>query len=184
MQDVRVGKGNHDEEMKILQADYNYLGYALLLKRYTDDPLHATDEDIKKAAADTIPNVPPLYWSFRIMVGLGIYFILLFGAAFYLCSIHRQHKPWFLKLCFLSLPLPWVAAEFGWIVAEYGRQPWAIEGILPTFLGVSSVSVTQVLSSLIGFVIFYTLLLVVDLFLMVKYARLGPSGVFTKEATK
>ena len=184
LQDIRIGKGDHDEEMKILQADYNYLGYALLLKRYTDDPLHATDEDIKKAAADTIPHVPPLYWSFRIMVGLGVYFIVLFATAFYLCSIHRQHKPWFLKLCFVSLPLPWVAAEFGWIVAEYGRQPWAIEGILPTFLGVSSVSVTQVLGSLIGFVIFYTLLLVVDLFLMVKYARLGPSSMFTKDAAK
>ncbi len=183
LQDIRMGKGNHDEEMKILQSDYNYLGYALLLKRYTDDPLHATDEQIKMAAADTIPHVPPIYWSFRIMVGLGVYFIVLFAAAFYFCSVHREHhKRRFLRLCFYSLPLPWVATELGWIVAEYGRQPWAIEGILPTFLGVSSVSVTQVLSSLIGFVIFYSSLLVVDMYLMIKYARLGPSGVLAKEA--
>ncbi|MEO5561455.1 MAG: cytochrome ubiquinol oxidase subunit I, partial [Dokdonella sp.] len=65
----------------------------------------------------------------------------------------------------------------GWIVAEYGRQPWAIEGVLPTALGVSSVTATQVLTSLIGFVVFYTALAVVDVILMLKYARRGPDGL-------
>jgi cytochrome d ubiquinol oxidase subunit I len=73
-----------------------------------------------------------------------------------------------------SLPLPWLAAELGWIVAEYGRQPWAIEGILPTSLGVSSLTAGQVLTSLGGFVFFYTALAVIDAVLMVKYARKGP----------
>ena len=80
-----------------------------------------------------------------------------------------------LALC--SLPLPWIAAELGWIVAEYGRQPWAIDGVLPTALGVSSVSAAQVATSLTGFVVFYTALLVVDVILMTKYIRLGPDGL-------
>ncbi len=77
-------------------------------------------------------------------------------------------------MALLSLPLPWIAIELGWIVAEYGRQPWAVEGVLPTFLGVSSTDASNVVFSLIGFVVFYSALLVVDLFLMLKYIRLGP----------
>jgi cytochrome d ubiquinol oxidase subunit I len=73
-----------------------------------------------------------------------------------------------------SLPLPWIAAELGWIVAEYGRQPWAIDGVLPTFLAVSSTSSGQVLFSLTGFVLFYSSLLVVDVMLMLRYIRMGP----------
>ena len=116
-----------------------------------------------------------LFYSFRIMVGLGFYFILLFGCAFWLINLHRRFgSRRFLQLCFWSLPLPWIAAELGWIVAEYGRQPWAIDGVLPTFLGVSSVSSGQVWVSLAGFILFYTTLLVVELYLMVKLIRLGP----------
>jgi cytochrome d ubiquinol oxidase subunit I len=73
-----------------------------------------------------------------------------------------------------SLPLPWIAAELGWFVAEHGRQPWAIEGILPTFLAVSPVTASNVAISLIGFVVFYSVLAVVDAYLLVKYVRIGP----------
>jgi cytochrome bd ubiquinol oxidase subunit I len=73
-----------------------------------------------------------------------------------------------------SLPLPWIAAELGWIVAEYGRQPWSIDGVLPTFLGVSSLTVAQILFSLTGFILFYSALLVIDLILMRKYILMGP----------
>ena len=76
-----------------------------------------------------------------------------------------------------SLPLPWIAAELGWIVAEYGRQPWIIDGVLPTSLGVSNEPVGNVWFSLVGFVLFYSTLAVVEVYLMVKYARLGPSAV-------
>ena len=62
-------------------------------------------------------------------------------------------------------------------MAEVGRQPWAIEGVLPTALGVSSVSAAQVATSLVGFVLFYSVLAVVDALLMVKYARRGPDGL-------
>jgi cytochrome d ubiquinol oxidase subunit I len=73
-----------------------------------------------------------------------------------------------------SLPLPWFAAELGWVVAEYGRQPWAIDGVLPTFLAASSVSAAQILFSLAGFILFYSALLIVDLVLMGRYIYMGP----------
>jgi len=154
------------------------LGYALLLKRSLDDPASATQADIEMAAAGTIPNVPVLFWSFRIMVACGFWFIALFAIAFWYASRRQlDQRRWFLRAALWSLPLPWIAAELGWIVAEYGRQPWAIEGVLPTALGVSTVSVGQIATSLAGFVIFYTALAVVDAWLMVRYARKGPDGL-------
>jgi cytochrome d ubiquinol oxidase subunit I len=168
-----------DAQAKATLAEYDTdLGYALLLKRYVADPRQATPEQIQQAADSTIPNVPVLFWSFRIMVACGMYFIALFAFSFWQASKRRldAHR-WYLKLALWSLPLPWIAAELGWIVAEYGRQPWAIEGILPTALGVSSVTAGQVWTSLGGFVLFYTALAVIDAVLMVKYARKGPDGL-------
>ncbi len=173
---LRTDRRNEYLRNKV-QEGYKDLGYALLLKRHRPDIMNATPEEISKAAQDVIPKVMPLYWSFRVMVGLGFFFIFLFGTAFYMISVRRRISPWLLKLIFYSLPAPWVAAELGWLVAEYGRQPWAIEGILPTFLGVSSVSLTQIILSLSGFVLFYTTLLIVDVALMVKYIRLGPGAL-------
>ncbi len=154
------------------------LGYGLLLLREVRDPAAATAEQIERAAWSTVPNVPVLFWSFRVMVGLGFFFIVLFAVAFYLSARHRiQQNRWFLRLAFFSLPLPWIAAELGWIVAEYGRQPWAIEGLLPTFLGVSTTSAGNVWLSLTGFVVFYTALAAVDVYLMVRMIRRGPDGL-------
>jgi cytochrome bd ubiquinol oxidase subunit I len=154
------------------------LGYGLLLLRYTDDPSRATAQQMDAAAWSTVPNVPVLFWSFRCMVALGLYFIFMFAAAFYLSTRHRfEQNRWFLKLAFWSLPLPWIAIELGWIVAEYGRQPWAVDGVLPTFLGVSRTAIGNVWLSLLGFVVFYTALAVVDAFLMVRTIRRGPDGL-------
>jgi cytochrome bd ubiquinol oxidase subunit I len=150
------------------------LGYALLLKRYRPDIENATDAQVHQAALSTIPNVPVLFWSFRFMVGLGFYFVLLFATAFYLASRRMLERAWFLRLALWSLPLPWIAAELGWVVAEYGRQPWIIDGVLPTFLAASNEPVGNLWFSLVGFVLFYSTLAIVELYLMVKYVRLGP----------
>ena len=128
-----------------------------------------------RSAWDTVPGVAPLFWSFRAMVGLGFWFILLFALALWASTRRVWDRRWLLWLCLLSLPLPWVAAELGWFVAEYGRQPWVIEGVLPTFLGVSSITPAQIWTSLAAFTAFYTALLVVELYLMVKFIRLGPT---------
>ena len=151
------------------------LGYAYLLRRYVDDPRQATDAQIAQAAWDTVPRVAPLFWAFRIMVGLGMLFILLTGVFFYL-SARRQldRYRWLLWVAVLSIPLPWIAAELGWIVAEYGRQPWIIEGVLPTAMAVSHLSVTEILLTLCGFILFYSVLAVVEMGLMVRAIRKGP----------
>jgi cytochrome bd ubiquinol oxidase subunit I len=151
------------------------LGYGLLLKRFRPDVQNATAAEIDAAAASTVPNVPTLFWSFRFMVGLGFFFIALFAVAFWLSAKRQLDKyPLFLKVAFWSLPLPWIAAELGWIVAEYGRQPWIIEGVLPTALGVSGTAAANVVFSLLGFAVFYSTLLIADIFLLVKYIKLGP----------
>jgi cytochrome d ubiquinol oxidase subunit I len=160
------------------EAHRQDLGYALLLLRYGRSPAEATPQDVERAAWFTVPNVPVLFWSFRIMVGLGFFFIALFAYYFYLSARQRLGaRRSDLKLALYSLPLPWVASELGWIIAEYGRQPWAIEGVLPTFLGVSATSAGNVWLSLTGFVVFYTALLVVDIFLMQRMIRRGPDGL-------
>lgn len=151
------------------------LGYALLLQSQTPNILQASDEQIVRAAQETVPNVPVLFWSFRAMVGIGVALIALFGYGYYVV-VARKREPHrlFLWAALLALPLPWVAAELGWMVAEMGRQPWTIEGVLPTFLSASSTQASNVWLTLLGFVLFYSALFVVDVFLMLKYIRLGP----------
>lgn len=156
------------------------LGYGLLLKKYTANVIDATDAQITKAVNDTVPKVAPLFWSFRLMVGLGLLFLFIFSASFYFLIRKRlARQRWLLRLAVCAIPLPWVAAELGWIVAEYGRQPWTISGILPTHLSASTLQPSTLYFSLAGFIAFYTVLLVIELGLMVKYVRQGPSSLHT-----
>ncbi len=151
------------------------LGYALLLKRYRADPAKASPEQIEKAAWDTVPGVLTLFWAFRIMVAIGFFLIGFFALGFWLSAKRRldRHRS-FLRLAIATLPLPWIAAELGWVVSEYGRQPWTIDGVLPTFLSVSSVRAATVWTSLAGFILFYSALAAIEVALMVKTIRLGP----------
>lgn len=174
MQDLRSKPG--DFALKAaFEAHVKDLGYALLLKRYTLAVTDATPAQIQAAAEDTVPSVAPLFWTFRIMVGLGLFFIGLFAWAFYLSSTRKlERSPRFLRVALWALPLPWVAAELGWYVAETGRQPWTIDGVLPTFLSASSVSAGNVWISLGVFVVFYSTLAVIDVMLMLRAIRTGP----------
>ncbi|WP_283742910.1 cytochrome ubiquinol oxidase subunit I [Sideroxydans sp. CL21] len=156
------------------------LGYGLLLKKYTADVSLATPEMIAQAARNSIPRVAPMFWTFRIMVALGFSFFALFALSFWYSAKNTfQQKRWLLRWALWFIPLPWIASEMGWFVAEYGRQPWTIFGILPTNLSTSTISVNSLYGSLAGFMFFYTGLLVVELYLMFKYARLGPSSLGT-----
>ena len=83
-------------------------------------------------------------------------------------------RRWLLKVALWSLPLPWIAAEAGWIVAELGRQPWVIEGVLPTAVAVSNLGVKTLLLTIAGFVAIYSVLLVIEIKLMLKTIRKGP----------
>jgi cytochrome bd ubiquinol oxidase subunit I len=149
-------------------------GYALLLKRHVADPRQASPELIQQTAWDTVPNVPALFWSFRIMAGVGMFMIALFGTAFVLCTLRKHHTKWFLRVAVLAIPLPWIAIEFGWILAEFGRQPWAVDGVLPTFLGASSLTVPQLWATIIGFTLLYGSLAVVEVRLILHTIKKGP----------
>jgi cytochrome bd ubiquinol oxidase subunit I len=160
-----------------LEEHADNLGYALLLRKIRPDVQNATEAEIDEAAWSTVPAVSPLFWSFRIMVGLGFFFIALFVVAFWMATLRQlESSRLFLWVALLSLPLPWIAAELGWFVAEVGRQPWVIEGVLPTFLAVSSISAGNVLITLIGFVVFYSTLAIVDVYLMLKAIKAGPES--------
>ncbi|CAN5491737.1 cytochrome ubiquinol oxidase subunit I [soil metagenome] len=156
------------------------LGFGLLLRKYVVDVRTATPEIITKAVNDTVPRVTPMFWSFRIMVALGFAMLLLFSLAFWTTiSNSWTQRPWLLKWALWMLPAPWIACELGWVVAEYGRQPWTIYGVLPTHLSVSTLTVNNLYGSLAGFIAFYTVLLVVEMFLMRKFAKQGPGSLGT-----
>lgn len=176
---AKIRAGDKSPETRALfEAAKADLGYALLLKKYTPNVMDATPEQFQQAVNDTIPKVAPMFWSFRAMVGLGILFLFIFSASFYFL-VRKRLAPqrWLLRLALYSIPLPWIAAELGWFVAEFGRQPWTISGILPTHLSASSQTMGNLVFSMVGFVAFYTALLAIELFLMFKYARLGPSAL-------
>ena len=158
----------------------NDLGYGLLLKKYTDNVVDATEQQIQAAAKDTIPKVAPLFWSFRIMVAAGFIMLFVFAMAFWQSTKHKQdqHK-WLLRLALWSLPLPWIAAECGWFVAEYGRQPWSISEVLPVHLSVSSLGVAEVTTSLLAIMGLYLVLFIAEMYLMIHFSKKGPSSLHT-----
>ncbi|PLX73909.1 MAG: cytochrome d terminal oxidase subunit 1 [Azoarcus sp.] len=156
------------------------LGFGLLLKKYVVSMDDVTPEIIDRATRDTLPRVAPLFWTFRIMVAMGFAMLALFGLAlWYSIKGDFATRTWLLKWSLWFLPVPWLACEMGWFVAEYGRQPWTIYGVLPTHLSVSTLTVESLYGSLAGFIGFYTLLLVVEMYLMVRFARQGPGSLGT-----
>ncbi|MDR1075707.1 MAG: cytochrome ubiquinol oxidase subunit I [Xanthomonadaceae bacterium] len=172
----RLRADRNDAQARVeFDARWRDLGHGLLLKRYREDIGNATGQEITQAAMDTVPEVLPMFWSFRVMALLGFYFIALFVVAFWLSTTGKlEDKRWFLKLALWGLPLPWIACECGWFVAEYGRQPWAIDGVLPTFYAASGLALRDILISLIGFVLLYTVLAVIEVKLLLHVIRKGP----------
>ena len=169
-----------EETIKQFNAVKQDLGFGLLLAPYTATITDATEEHIKLAAKDSIPEVAPVFFAFRIMVGVGMLMLLLIGLAFYDSTRHRiGQRKWLLKALLWGIPLPWIAIECGWFVAEYGRQPWTIAEVLPTYMSASTLSEADLWFSLIGICAFYTVLLVVEMYLMFKFARKGPSSLKT-----
>lgn len=176
LMDYRANKGKVSPDVAKTFEDHSKdLGFALLLKRYVDDPRQATDAQIAQAANDTVPTVWPLFWAFRLMVALGFSFIALMVWFFWMSSFRNMRFPRVaLQLAVILIPAPWIAAELGWFVAEFGRQPWTVDGVLPTALSASTLSVADLAITLAGFVLFYSVLFIIEMGLMVKYIRKGP----------
>ncbi|MFC3394968.1 cytochrome ubiquinol oxidase subunit I [Brenneria rubrifaciens] len=173
--------GNTDPAVKeAFNQSKQDLGYGMLLKRYTPKVTDATEEQIQQATKDSIPRVAPLYFSFRIMVACGILMLLIIGLSFWTVLRGKiGQKRWLHRVALYGIPLPWIAVEAGWFVAEYGRQPWAIGEILPTAVANSSLTAGDILFSMALICGLYTLFLIAEMYLMFKYARLGPSSLKT-----
>lgn len=180
LEELRANPLSSDAKTRF-EAHKADLGFGLLLKKYVNDVSTATPAQIQTAVDSTIPRVAPMFWSFRIMVGLGVLMFILFALSFWntIRPGFESRRRWLLKFGLYMLPAPWIAIELGWVVAEYGRQPWTIYGVLPTHLSVSTISVESVYGSLFGFVAFYTVLLVVEMYLMIKFTKQGPGSLGT-----
>ena len=158
-------KENMVETLKI-----PYLGSLL----YTNN-IHGAAKGLNNFPKKNWPNVSITFWSFRLMVGLGFLMLALNGYAYYLYrkKLFFTNKR-FLKILLYSLPFPYIAINLGWIVTEMGRQPWIVYGLMRTPQGVSPITTGQIIFSIVGLITFYTLLIVVDVYLILKYARKDP----------
>jgi cytochrome d ubiquinol oxidase subunit I len=159
------------------------LGYALLLKRYVEDPLQATPEQIHDAAWSTVPSVPSIFFTFRFMVLFGFALLAVFLISLWYTMREAEAPRWLFKLALCAFPLPWLAAELGWFVAEFGRQPWIIDGVLPTFLATSELGIGDLVLTILGFTVVYGVLAVIEITLMLQAIRKGPEAVTGEPAS-
>ncbi|WP_027389113.1 cytochrome ubiquinol oxidase subunit I [Chrysiogenes arsenatis] len=126
---------------------------------------------------DIVPPVGITFYSFRIMVMLGMFFIALFGAILFL--LHRgqiEKYPPFLRLCLLGLPLGYIAAQAGWVVAEVGRQPWAVQDLLPVHTAATSIGAGAIQISFWIFVFIFVVFFMAGLKVMLEQIKIGPEG--------
>lgn len=132
--------------------------------------------EAKYGPDDYIPSIFASYWSFRVMVGLGMLMLLLTGYALYQVMRNRSlPKVRFLGLFSLAIPLPYLANTMGWVLTEMGRQPWVVYGLMKTRDAISPTTSTgMVLTTVIGFTLIYGLLMAVDIFLLSRFAKAGP----------
>jgi cytochrome d ubiquinol oxidase subunit I len=122
------------------------------------------------------PPVLLTFLSFRVMVGLGTYFAVMMLIGIFIRK-RLLENPWYLKLMMFSIPLPFLAHTAGWVLAEVGRQPWIVYGLMKTADAVSPIAASQVAVSLVAFILVYGLLGGVGYYLIAKYARLGPDAL-------
>lgn len=126
---------------------------------------------------DLIPNIPMLYFSFRIMVGLAMFFLLVFIYA--LVALRKDEtklaeQRWFSWVMILSMPLVYICSQCGWIVAEVGRQPWTIQDVLPVNAAISNLAADSVMVTFFVFVALFTAMLIAELTIMWKAVKKGP----------
>jgi cytochrome d ubiquinol oxidase subunit I len=146
------------EDTDFIENYFRYFGYS-----YFEHPWQV------------IPSVPVIFYAFRVMVGLGFFFILLFILAIW---FHRrrtlERNRWFLWLALFSIPLAYLASELGWIVTEMGRQPWIIQNLMPVNVAVSNISAGAVQTTFWLFAVLFTALLTAEISIMVKQIKIGP----------
>ncbi len=162
-------KKAHDEvaaeaALKIFNENFKYFGYGYLSK-----------------PSDVVPSVKPTFYSFRLMVMLGFWFLLLFTLTLIFVFKNKiGEKRWLLYLALWSIPLAYLATQMGWIVAEVGRQPWVIQDLMPTVAAVSHLNTSSVQLTFVLFAVTFTILLIAEIKIMLKQIKKGTNEGGTK----
>jgi cytochrome d ubiquinol oxidase subunit I len=147
--------------LKQLEDNFAYFGYGYI-----------------KDKKELVPNVPLTFYTFHLMVMIGMYFILFFALAWWMNQKNKLNgQKWMLWLSLLGLPLAYISSECGWIVAEVGRQPWVIQDIMPANMAVSQISAGSVQTTFVLFAVLFTVLLISELGIMIKQIKKGPEGL-------
>ena len=148
------------QNRSILDANMPYFGYGYL-----------------KEPADIVPPVAPLFYAFHTMVALGGWFLVLFIVTLFLVTKREiMEYPLVLKAALFTIPLGYVAGEAGWVVAEVGRQPWAIQDLMPVGVAATHISTSNVMISFFMFAALFTTLLIAEVKIMTKQIQIGPDG--------
>ena len=157
LKDFRAGK-DKEANRKVLERDMKYFGYGYI-----------------KDADQLVPFIPVNFWAFRIMVGLGALFILVFAVLLFVVYRKDITRPrWLHMLGIALIPLAYIASESGWLVAEFGRQPWTIQDMLPTWAAVSDLSSGGIAFTFFLFLFLFTAMLAVEVSIMCKQIKKGP----------
>ena len=173
LEQYRKAKKENNEEKaslarKQLNENYPYFGYGYF-----------------KSPADAIPNVSMVFYAFRIMVIFGMFFLLLFIVVWILNHKDKlQNMKWLQWVCLLSIPLAYVVSQSGWIVAEVGRQPWAIQDILPVMAAVSDIDTASVKLTFFIFLTLFTVLLIAEISILIRQIKRGPEEIKTVKSAK
>lgn len=155
-----IGEEEAAKEYKAtIEKNFPYFGYGYL-----------------KDKNDAVPPVGITYYSFRIMVGLGVLFIILFLLAWIFSRKpeNLEKKRWFHIATIVCIPFAWIASQSGWIVAEVGRQPWTIQNLLPVQAAVSKLEASSVIITFFVFLVLFSALLIAELNIMSKAIKKGP----------
>ena len=145
----------------VIRENYAHFGYGYL-----------------ESGDDLIPHVPITFYSFHLMVIIGMYFILFFIILlYYIYKKNIRDTKWLQYVALWSIPLAYIAGQLGWVVSEMGRQPWTIQDILPVHTAASAVSTGHVITTFTMFGIIFTALLVANITIMVKQIKKGPAPI-------
>ncbi|TNF65317.1 MAG: cytochrome BD oxidase subunit I [Gammaproteobacteria bacterium] len=175
---------SNTEALNTFKRYQSDLGFGMILLPYVgqgeslEQAIAHNPSILEKATRDSVPNSFSIYWGFRIMVGLGLLMLLMFVIGIFLLARNSlwQHR-WVLRFMLYMIPAPWIAAIAGWFVTEHGRQPWTVYYMLPTSISSSTLNTADVFTTMILFLLFDSVLFAVEIFLMFKFARLGPSAI-------
>lgn len=169
LSDIKAAKDNGDTQR-----------YNQLVERFTSDEFKESffryfGYGFLNDTESLIPNVPLTFYSFHLMVGLGFYFIVFMVLILIFAAKNTiVNKNWLLWLALLSIPLPYIAGQAGWIVAEFGRQPWVIQDLMPTVAAVSQIDASAVQITFWLFLAIFTSLLIAEVSIMLKQIKIGP----------